>query len=238
MAETTETETIDTETVGPETGGTETTATETTTDQSPSDAQERAKDYARMRRIGSWHGAAVLAALTLWGAGNFWAVQSGLIIAQLVALGNALVAGTVLASIFHEWGHFLGARMSGSRSPVLKKPTRLYFMFNFDMQANNASQFHWMSVGGVGASWLAALLIAALIPLGSLSGALLLAVVVGKAVNASFFEVPIIQRTRNSGEPQQELQAQLASPGLQKTPGAIAGVITWIVVAFPGVAQF
>ena len=191
-----------------------------------------------MRRIGSWHGAAVLAALTLWGAGNLWAVESELLVAQLVALGNALVAGTVLASLFHEWGHFLGARLSGSRSPVLAKPRRLYFMFNFDMEANTPRQFHWMSVGGLSGSWAAAVLLFLLLPLETLSAALLLSVVVANAVNASVFEVPIILRTQRSQDPQQELQAQLASPGLVRTPGLLAGLLTWVAISLPANALF
>ena len=188
------------------------------------------KDYARMRRIAGWHGSAVLAALTLWGFGNYWAMQSSLIIALIVSLGNAFVAATVIASIFHEWGHFAGAKLSGSIAPVRAKPARFYFMFNFDMQANDVKQFQWMSIGGIAANWLLVLLMLLLIPLNTWSGALLLATAIGRAVNVSVFEVPIVLRSRESGNPEKELQDQLDNAGLQQIPGLIVGALAWLAL--------
>ena len=194
------------------------------------DAQTSARDLPRMRRIGGWHGTAVLAALTLFGAGNMWAAESGLYIANIIALGNAFVAATVMAGIFHEWGHFAGAKLSGAIAPVRAKPVRLYFMFNFDMQNNSVEQFLWMSMGGIAANWALVVAAAMLIPLDTYAGALLFAVLVAKAVNVSYFEVPIVMRTRETGNPQNELQTQLDTVGLKQTPGWIVGALVWLAL--------
>jgi hypothetical protein len=191
---------------------------------------QREQDGARMRRIGSLHFAAVMAALTLWGAGDAWASQSGMALAFIVSLGNALIAGFVIASIAHEWGHFSGARLAGSISPVLEQPVRYFFMFNFNMEKNSVGQFLSMSTGGPLANWLLVLLFLVLIPVDTASRALIIATVAGIAVNVSLFEVPIILRVRNSGEPQQELARQLASPGLQTLPGIVVGGIVWLLL--------
>ena len=194
------------------------------------DNAERQKDLARMRRIGGWHASAVLAALTLFGAGSLWAAESGLVIANLVALGNAYLAGTVMASIFHEWGHFAGAKMAGAIAPVRKKAVSFYFMFEFDMDNNSARQFLWMSAGGISANWLLAIAAAILVPLDTYAGAGLFAVLVGKAVNVSYFEVPIFLRTQETGNPKNELQTQLDTVGLRQWPGLIVGALLWLAL--------
>ena len=172
-----------------------------------------------------------MAALTLWGAGQTWAVASGLTIALIASLGSSLIAGFALASMAHEWGHFSGARLAGAVSPVLPNPVRMFFMFNFDMKANSNDQFLSMSIGGPTANWLLVLLTAILIPIGTPQGALLMATVTGIAVNVSLFEVPVIMRTRESHDPGRELADQLASPGLQTLPGVIVGAMVWLALA-------
>lgn len=198
----------------------------------PSDADQKARDkeFARMRRIGAWHASAVLAALTLWGSADFWATGSGLLLAQAVALGNAIVAGVVISSILHEWGHFSGARLAGAISPVFAKPKRFYFMFQFDMEANSADQFIWMSLGGIIANWLFAIAVLILVPLQTLAGAMLAAVAIAQAVNVSVFEVPIVLRTRETQNPQSELDHQLNNAGLRRTPGLIVGALAFLAL--------
>ncbi len=186
------------------------------------------QDRDRMLRIAGWHGTAVLAALTLFGVGDYWAQQSALVLAHIVALGNALVAATVLASIFHEWGHFAGARASGASSPVLSKPARFYFMFNFDMQNNSVEQFVWMSFGGMLANVVLVIAALMLVPISTFAGALFVAVLIAKAVNVWVFEFPVVMRTRESEDPQAELDAQLAG-GFNRIPGYIAGALAWLV---------
>ena len=186
------------------------------------------RDLSRIKRIGTWHGAAVFAALALFGAANFWAVSSGLVIAHIVAIGNAFVAATALSGIFHEWGHFTGAKVAGSIAPVSKNPVRLYFFFNFDMEQNSVSQFISLSLGGIIANWVLVLLILVAIPITSLAAAALLAVAVARAVNVAFFEVPVVLRVRESEDPSKELNHQLDTYGLRQMPGLIAGAFTFL----------
>ena len=183
-----------------------------------------------MKRIGSWHGAAVLAALTLFGAAHTWAATSGWLLASLVSLGMAFVAAMAISPIFHEWGHFVGARLSGATSPVLAKPARLFFMFNFDMQANSTRQALWMSWGGLTGSWLLVALLFLLVPMDSWASALLVATATGRAVNATVFEFPIIQRTRSTGAFNKALTEQLETTGIVQMPGLVAGALSLAVL--------
>lgn len=186
------------------------------------------KDLSRLKKIGTWHGAAAFAALALFGAAEFWAVSTGLMLAHVVAIGNAFVAATALSGIFHEWGHFTGAKVAGSIAPVLKNPVRLYFFFNFDMTQNSVSQFISLSLGGIIANWVLVLLILLALPISSVAAAVLLAVAVARAVNVAFFEVPVVLRVRESQDPSKELDHQLETYGLRQMPGVIAGAFVFL----------
>ena len=81
-------------------------------------------------------------------------------------LGSALVSGIVAVVCFiaayvaalplHEWGHYLGARLTGARAP--RTPLRTAWpLFNFDIAKNSDRQFLAMSIGGNVALWLLAL---------------------------------------------------------------------------------
>jgi len=192
-------------------------------------------DRARMKQIGGFHFAMVAGALTLWGAGVTWAQVTGWEIAQLAAVANALVAGFVIASTIHEWGHFAGARLSGAVSPVLEEPKQHFFMFDFALDQNDARQFLWMSWGGILAPWVAVLLVAVAVPASLLSGAVLIATLVSKAVAVAVFEVPIALATERGGEPGAELTKQAVGGGLPRSRrvGAVAGLacfaLIWLV---------
>ena len=191
--------------------------------------RERRRDQARLKTMGQRHGATVLAVLTLFGAAHAWATTTDWLLAALVAPLVAFMAGTVVASITHEWGHFAGARLAGAVSPVNSKPYRWFFIFNFD-ESNSTSQGLWMSWGGQVGSWLAVAAIAVLVPMDSLVSAVLLATVLGRAVNASFFEIPVMIRARRSDDLQAEIDAQLASPGIVQWPGLFVGLATLLIV--------
>ena len=157
-------------------------------------------DRANMKKIGAFHFALVMGALTLWGAAEAWAQVTGWAIASVAAVANAVIAGTVLASTLHEWGHFTGARLSSAPSPVLEEPRNHFFMFDFKMADANTRQFAWMSWGGILVPWVLVVGAAILVPLDLTSGAALFATLVAKAVGASWFEVPIVQDASTSGD--------------------------------------
>lgn len=194
-------------------------------------ALDRDAELAKLRSIGALHFVMVMGALTLWGAADAWATSSDWGIAWFAAIANALIAGTVITSTLHEWGHFAGARWSGSYAPVLKKPVRYFFMFDFSFERNDVRQFLWMSLGGILVPWLLVLLAAAWIPIDNPSRAMLLAVFVARAVQVSLFEVPVVRRTIGGGEPRKELGRQLkAGFRTSRYLGFAAGALVWLAV--------
>lgn len=192
-------------------------------------------DRARMLQIGSFHFALVMGALTLWGAAVTWAQVTDSAVAHFAAVANALVAGFVIASTVHEWGHFAGARITGSVSPVFEAPKRHFFLFDFPMDQNDVHQFTWMSWGGILAPWIPVVLVAIFVPLDQTSGAVLLATLVFKAVAIAGFEVPVVLRTARSGEPGAELGRRAREGGLPRSRrvGAVVGAacfaLLWLV---------
>ena len=170
------------------------------------------------------YGVAAVASLALFGAGHTWAATSGWLLAMGTGVAAAIVAGMVLSSITHEWGHYSGAALSKSALKITAEPVNYFFFLNFDANNNSTRQALWMSWGGLAGSWLLVLAIALLVPLDSWVSAALLATVLGRAVNASVFEVPIALRTRRSRNFKQELADQLESPGIVKVPGLVVGL--------------
>lgn len=165
-------------------------------------------DWARFKQVGKYHGIAFLGALTFWGAADAWANESNLLIANLVALANAIIAGWVLSVQFHEWGHFAGARLSRSYSPMVRKPVNA-FIFGFIFEKNTREQFLAMSIGGPVGNWLLVLLVLVFVPFDAWSRAMLFAVVTAHAISVSVFEVPIILRTLRGDEPREALDEGL-----------------------------
>ena len=193
-------------------------------------ADVRAQNLKNLKKVGTLHFVAAVAALTLFGAAHTWALTSGIALALVVAVAAAYIAGTALSGIFHEYGHFSGAALSGAPHKVLGKPARYFFMFNFDMKAGSAKQAIWMSWGGLLGSWslVAALLL--LLPMDGWAAAALVATVLGNAVNASVFEVPVIMQTRATGEFEKALYGRLESPGLVRMPGVVAGLLAFALL--------
>lgn len=194
-------------------------------------AFDREVDVARMKKIGTQHFVAVMAAITLWGAADAWAAASGWGLAWIVAMVNAVIAGVVITSTLHEWGHFAGARLSGAHAPVLEKPNNYFFMFNFDFERSDQRQFVWMSWGGILVPWLLVLATLAWVPIDNVSRAMLLAVFVSQAVAVSVFELPVVLRAQGGADPRAELGRQLKEGFLKKGRyyGYAVGALVWLV---------
>jgi len=190
---------------------------------------DRAKDMARLKSVAGRHFATLMGALTLFAAGDLWAQQSDLLIADFTGLANAIIAGYIMAFLAHEWGHFAGARLSGAMSPVLKEPAG-FFMFNFKFEHNTTRQFLWMSLGGPGANWTLVLLIWWLLPMSTPAGLMLLATALGIAVNVTVFEGPIIKNVMGGGEPQAELKTRVQNNAFRASnvPGVAAAAALWL----------
>jgi hypothetical protein len=203
---------------------------ETRTETAPEPATiDPAIDRARMRTVAALHFVMAMGALTLWGAADAWAVASGWGLAQAAAIANAIIAATIITSILHEWGHFAGARLSGSVAPVLEKPVRYFFMFDFKFEHNDPRQFLWMSAGGILTPWLLVLATPLLVPIDSASRAMLLAAFVTRAVQVSVFEVPVFLRTQGGGQPRDELGRQIKSGfATSRYTGIAVGALVWL----------
>lgn len=185
----------------------------------------RARNLKNLKKVGTVHFVAAVAALTLFGAAHTWALFSGLPLALVVAVAAAYIAGTALSGLFHEYGHYSGAVLSGAPHKVLEKPARYFFMFTFDMKAGSKDQALWMSWGGLLGSWLLVGALFGLLPMDGWASAAIVATALGNAVNASVFELGVIQQTRRTGDFEKALYGRLESPGLVKMPGVIAGLL-------------
>lgn len=212
------------ETTVSDTSGPEAVSPANESEQQELEEAHRAANAANRAKIGRIHAVAAVTTLILFGAAHTWAAASGWQLAAITSVIAAFMAGIVLASLAHEWGHFSGAMLSQSRVTVAEAPVNYFFMFNFDIAANDTRQALWMSWGGLAGSWGLVVALALLVPQDSWASAVLVATVFGTAVNASVFEVPVALRTRHSHDLGSELAAQLKSPGLVKLPGLFAGI--------------
>jgi len=187
-------------------------------------ASQRTKNIANLRKHATVFGIAAVASLTLFGAAHTWASTSGWSLAVATGIAAAFIAGMVLSSIFHEWGHYAGAALSGSTIKIADQPSDYYFFLGFNPKKNSKRQALWMTWGGLSGSWLLVVGVLALVPMNSWMSAVLLATVVGRAVNASYFEMPIAWRTQQGHDFKQALNDRLQSPGTVNTPGLIVGL--------------
>ena len=169
--------------------------------------------------------AIALAALSLWAAADTWYLVSGLGFALAVSVLDAIFVGYILGALFHEWGHYTGAKISGASAPRVKSKGTSLFRFNFDMSANTQRQFHWMSFGGWGFHWgLLAILVLAL-PFDSIGRIALVSSVFGFILYATFIETGILRKTLGGSDPAETL-GQLSAKTFQQAGivGSVAGL--------------
>lgn len=89
-------------------------------------------------------------ALLAFAWGLWWLLAERSAGSGFVADFSGWVVGLMLfvgASVFHEWGHFLGAVLTRSRVKIRHKLTSA-FVFSFPAEGNNLGQFVAMSLGG------------------------------------------------------------------------------------------
>ena len=113
--------------------------------------------------------ALVFAALSLWAAADTWYAVTGLWLAQVIAVGDAILVGLLLASLFHEWGHYSGAIAANAKACRVEPQLGSFFRFDFDYQENDHRQFHWMTYGGHIFHWGILIILLIALPLDSLS---------------------------------------------------------------------
>ena len=169
--------------------------------------------------------AIALAVLSLWAAADTWYLVSGLGFALAISVLDAIFVGYILGALFHEWGHYTGAKLSGASAPRVKPKGTSPFRFNFDMAANTQRQFHWMSFGGWVFHWgLLAILVLAM-PFDSIGGIALVSSVFGFILYATFIETGILRKTLGGSDPAETL-GQLSAKTFQQAGiiGSVAGL--------------
>lgn len=152
--------------------------------------------------------AAGLAGMSVWAAADLWYTATGLGIAALVAVGDALFVGFLLTAMFHEWGHYAGARLSGAQTTLLRRKGLRLARFTFDFAASTPQQFTSMSLGGNLAHWGLVVALFFALPMTTPGQVALLAAAFGFAVSASVFELPVIGAVRAGDAPQGALQSR------------------------------
>ncbi len=140
-------------------------------------------------------GAAVVGLLALWGGAEAWAANTPLVLALFTAVGASLVAGWSIGGLFHEWGHYAGARLARAAAPRIKVQGLSFFRYTFNLEKNSLRQFTAMSIGGNVAHWAAVAAAVMLVPMTTLGQVTFVSSTVAFAVFASVIEWPIIART-------------------------------------------
>ena len=169
--------------------------------------------------------ATALAVLSIWAAADTWYLVSGLGFALAISVLDAIFVGYILGALFHEWGHYTGAKLSGASAPRVKPKGTSLFRFNFDMATNTQRQFHWMSFGGWIFHWgLLAILVLA-IPFDSIGRIALVSSVFGFILYATFIETGILRKTLGGSDPAETL-GQLSAKTFQQAGiiGSVAGL--------------
>ncbi|MFN3236887.1 MAG: hypothetical protein ACE37D_07495 [Pseudomonadales bacterium] len=189
-------------------------------------------DWQRLKQAATYHGIAALGLILLWAAADTWYVVTELFIAHALSVVAALVAGAWLSSLVHEWGHFAGARLAKSYSPIVPE-VRGIFMFGFKQEKNTRNQFLAMSLGGPIANWLLVLAILVFIPMDNAGRAALLAITFAKAVSVCIFEGPIISRVMSGGEPDAEIEYGLNNGSQDRgiVLGYLSGALVWLLAS-------
>lgn len=113
------------------------------------------------------------------------------------AFAGSMVA--LVGFLMHEWGHWLGARLSGG---LVLAPERIWapFLFAFDTARSTRQQFLWMSVGGYVATVIAVLIIVLLVDPTRPSGMVALGLSVLGMLVTFALEVPTTVRVARGGE--------------------------------------
>ena len=139
--------------------------------------------------------AAVVGLLALWGGAEAWLANTSLALALVTAVGASLVAGWSIAGLFHEWGHYVGAKLARAAALRVKVQSLSFFRFTFNLETNSLRQFAAMSIGGNVAHWAAVAAAVLLVPMTTLGQVTFVSSTVAFAVFASVIEWPIIART-------------------------------------------
>lgn len=153
---------------------------------------------------------ALLVGILIWLQGQEVSGLAGLL--KYLAVGWAFLSGLALSHITHEWGHFAGALLTGSRFTI--KPRIFPLFFDFDYVSNSSRQFLCMSLGGLVGNVLPLAVLAALwVEPQTLVLTGVLAAVLGQLVFVLILELPVSLGTLAGREPLATLTAHFGQGG-------------------------
>ncbi len=142
--------------------------------------------------------------LSLFAAADSWAAITEGRLAQGLSVVDGLLVGAALGALCHEWGHFWGARISGSKTPLL--PFSAFpQIFNLDLVKCEGSHFMGMSLGGNIGHWLLLVVLFLGLPLATSGQVALLSGSFGFCVFASSVEFPVILKAWTGASPLEAL---------------------------------
>lgn len=174
------------------------------------------------------HGAvAALLAWSLWWLVR-WEGGGGLGWPLYLAVTWSALCGIALSHIIHEWGHFLGALLSGSVLSI--KPAVHPLFFDFGYEFNTPGQFLTLGAGGLlgNVSLLLVLLLA--VPPGTPVATGLLAAVAGQLVFVLVLELPVSLGVRAGGDPLETLASHFGQGLPLFLRAGVAGIFTAALV--------
>jgi hypothetical protein len=198
-------------------------------DEIPESATHPEQSRARLAKLARNHGLVFLVAILSFAAADTWSTLSGLLIADLLCVITAALAGISITTLAHEWFHYFGARFSKAHINI---PTRQgLFVYLWDFGANTTGQFLIMSIAGSIGGALGVILLWATVPADTLARAVLCSAAVASFIYSALIEWPVIRRARLSGDPLAEL-SQIDKPLLSRSflVASLSGIVLTIVL--------
>lgn len=174
------------------------------------------------------HGGIALALSASLVTANSWAQAVNDDIVRYAAATWAFLCGLVFSHIIHEWCHYGGARLA--RSSLRLKPRIHPLFFDFDLQANTARQFLWLSLGGLAGNFLLLALLVAYHTNGNIVTTGLLAAVLGQLVFVVMLELPVSLEVMTGKNPLAALTAHFGQGGPLFLRAAMGGAGTAVMV--------
>ena len=144
------------------------------------------------------------ALLSLFAAADSWAAISEGALARGLSVVDGVLVGVAWGALAHEWAHFGGARLAGSKTPLLPLGS-FPQIFNLDLVKCEGSHFMGMSLGGNIGHWLLFITLLLGLPLATLGQSALLSGAFGFCVFASSIELPVILKARGGASPLEAL---------------------------------
>ena len=202
-------------------------------DEIPESATQPEQSRSRLNKLARNYGLMFLVAILSFAAADTWSTLSGLLIADLLCVITAALAGITITTLAHEWFHYFGARFSRAHINI---PTRQgLFVYLWDFDRNSTGQFLIMSIAGSIGGALAVILLWTTVPADTLARAVLRSAAVASFVYSAMIEWPVIKRARLSGDPLAEL-SQIDKRLLSRSflVASVSGIVLTILMMAVG----